>query len=83
MEFERGGTELGWNSEERAVGSVVWAQHGRLEHELCEVEEPRACYTEWSKSEREKQTEYLNIYRWKLENGIEEPICREGMETQM
>ena len=27
-----------------------------------EVDEPRACYTEWSKSEREKQISYINIY---------------------
>ena len=27
-----------------------------------EVDEPRAYYTEWSKSEREKQTPYINTY---------------------
>ena len=27
-----------------------------------EVDEPRAYYTEWSKSEREKQVSYTNIY---------------------
>ena len=32
-----------------------------------EVDEPRACYTEWSKSEREKQILYINIYIWNLE----------------
>ena len=29
-----------------------------------EVDGPRACYTEWSKSEREKQMSYINTYIW-------------------
>ena len=32
-----------------------------------EVNEPRTCYTEWSKSEREKQILYINGYIWNLE----------------
>ena len=32
-----------------------------------EVEEPRAYYTEWSKSEREQQILYININIWNLE----------------
>ena len=32
-----------------------------------EVDEPRACYTEWSKSEREKQIQYINGYLCNLE----------------
>ena len=32
-----------------------------------EVGEPRACCTEWSKSEREKQMSYINAYTWNLE----------------
>ena len=28
---------------------------------------PRACYTEWSKSEREKQISHINTYIWNLE----------------
>ena len=32
-----------------------------------EVDEPRAYYTEWSKSEREKQVSYINAYTWSLE----------------
>jgi len=32
-----------------------------------EVDEPRACYTEWSKSERAKQISYINAYIWNLE----------------
>ena len=32
-----------------------------------EVSEPRAYYTEWSKSEREKQIWYISAYIWNLE----------------
>ena len=32
-----------------------------------EVDEPRTCYTEWNKSEREKQVSYINAYIWNLE----------------
>ena len=32
-----------------------------------EVDEPRAYYTEWSKSERERQMLYINTYIWNLE----------------
>ena len=31
------------------------------------MDEPRAYYTEWSKSEREKQILYINAYIWNLE----------------
>ena len=32
-----------------------------------EVDEPRDCYTEWSKSERGKQISYVNAYTWNPE----------------
>ena len=32
-----------------------------------EVDEPRACYTKWSKSDRERQISYINAYTWNLE----------------
>ena len=32
-----------------------------------DVDEPRDCHTEWSKSEREKQVSYTNTYMWNLE----------------
>ena len=47
-----------------------------------EADEPGACYTEWSKLEREKQILYINTYVWSLEKGADEPICRAGVETQ-
>ena len=31
-----------------------------------EMDEPRACYTEWTKSKREKKS-YINAYTWDLE----------------
>ena len=50
-----------------------------------EVDEPRAYYTEWSKSEREKQMLYIDTYIWNLEiilDCTDEIICRAAMETQ-
>ena len=32
-----------------------------------DVDGPRDCHTEWSKSEREKQILYINAYMWNLE----------------
>ena len=46
-----------------------------------EVDGPRVCYTEWSKSEREKQIPYANTYIWNLEkekSGYEEPREQDG-----
>ena len=32
-----------------------------------DVDGPRDCHTDWSKSEREKQISYINAYMWNLE----------------
>ena len=49
-----------------------------------EVDGPRVCHTEWSKSEREKQKPYANTYIWNLKkNGSDEPRGRTGIKTQM
>ena len=32
-----------------------------------DVDGPKVCQTEWSKSEREKQISYINMYIWNLE----------------
>ena len=32
-----------------------------------EVDQPTAYYTEWSKSERERQILFINAYQWNLE----------------
>ena len=34
---------------------------------LQDTDGPRDCYTEWSKSEREKQILHINSYMWNLE----------------
>ena len=51
-----------------------------------EVDGPRDCHTEWSKSEREKQILYANTYIWNLrnkqKNGHEEPRGKRGIKTQ-
>ena len=36
-----------------------------------EVDETRACYTEWSKSEKEKQISYINTHIWCLNKWTE------------
>ena len=47
------------------------------------MDEPRAYYTECSKSEREKQISYMKAYNWNLEKkDTDEPICRAGIEMQ-
>ena len=43
------------------------------------VNEPVAYYTEWNKSEREKQISCINTHIWNPENGIE-AICRAALE---
>ena len=34
------------------------------------VDEPTACCTKWSKSEREKQISYINTHIWNLEKMV-------------
>ena len=49
-----------------------------------EMDGPRVCHTEWSKSEREKQIPYANTYVWNLKrkkNGTDEPSGRAGIKT--
>ena len=50
-----------------------------------EVDGPRDCHTEWSKSEREKQIPYANTYIWNLKKktGSEEPMGMTGIKTQI
>ena len=49
-----------------------------------EVDEPRAYYTEGSKSERKKQLLYTKAYiHGILKDGTNEPISRAAMETQI
>ena len=49
-----------------------------------EVDRPRVCPTEGSKSEREKQIPYANTYIWNLKKkkGSEEPRGRTRIKMQ-
>ena len=47
-----------------------------------DVRGPRVCHTEGSQSEREKQILHTNAYKWNLENGTDEAICRAGDKEQ-
>ena len=44
----------------RHKNECIWVSYN-------EADEPSAYYTEWSKSEREKQISYISTYMWKLE----------------
>ena len=44
------------------------------------VDEPKAYYTKWSKSEKNKY--HINAYIWNLERGTDEHIYRAAMEMQ-
>ena len=50
---------------------------------LNELDGPRACPTECSKLEREKQIPYANAHIWNLKNSTDEPSGRAGIKTQM
>ena len=49
-----------------------------------DVDGPRDCHTESSKSEREKQLPYANTYIWNLKKKkcSEEPRHKTGIKTQ-
>ena len=40
----------------------LWTKRRLIGVNSSGVDEPRACYIEWSKSEREKQISYINVY---------------------
>ena len=60
-----------WMDKEAVVhiynGILFSPKNERIWVSSSEVDEPRACYTEWSKSEREKQIQDINAYIWNLE----------------
>ena len=47
-----------------------------------EVDEPRACFTDWSKSEGKKQVSYINTHIEALEKWYGAPPCRAWRDTQ-
>ena len=58
-----------WMDKEDVVHICNWIllSHKREWVSCSEVDGPRACYTKWSQSEREKQMLYINAYIWNLE----------------
>ena len=42
-----------------------------------EVDKPRSCYIEWSKSEKENEMSYINAYSWDLEKWYWWPYLQE------
>ena len=49
-----------------------------------EVDEPRACHTEWSQSGRERQISYINTYIWSLDGeGNGNPLQYSCLENPM
>ena len=48
-----------------------------------DMDGPRDCHTEWSKSEGEKQIWYINAHMWNLKKiGIDDHIYKAKIETQ-
>ena len=44
------------------------------------MDEPRAYYTQWGQSKREKQLSFINPYIWIWKDGTDEPIRRAVVE---
>ena len=48
-------------------GLFISYKRGRIWVISIELDEAKACYTAWNKSEREKQISYINTHMWNLE----------------
>ena len=46
-----------------------------MEFSFNEVDETGAYYTEWSKSEREREILYINAYISNIKDGTDDPTC--------
>ena len=61
---------IGWMDKEVVVhiyDEILVTKNHRIWVSCSEVDVSKACYTEWSKSEREKQILFINTYIWNLE----------------
>ena len=84
----------GWMDKEDVVhiyNGILLSHKRKWNWVICrDVDGPRVCHTEESKSARKKQISYINLGQisyinscmWNLKNnGTGEPICRGGIET--
>ena len=60
-----------WTDKEDVVhiyNGILLSHKNEQNWVICrDVDGPRDCHTEWSKSERENQISYINTYMWDLE----------------
>ena len=58
---------LHWATKE-APNGILLSHKKEKNCAICrDVDGPRVCHTQWSKSERDKQISYIDIYMWNLE----------------
>ena len=69
---------------EHIYNGILLSHKKKQNWAICnEVDRPRVCHTEWSKSERERQIPYANTYIWNLRKKcLEEPWGKTGIKTQ-
>ena len=79
-------SSLTWKGEENKTKETKGLLHSHKKEwngAFCrDVDGPRVCHTEWSKSERGKQIPYINAYMWNLKNATGDLIHKEERETQ-
>ena len=57
----------GWRNAAHIYNGILLSHKKKQNLFICsEVDGPRVCHTEWSKSERAKQIPYANTYIWDL-----------------
>ena len=62
-------------NEKKEWGSLMWVS-------WTEVDEPRTCYTEWSKSEREQQISYINAHICNVEKWYMNLFARQAQNIE-
>ena len=71
------------NEVARIYNGILLSRKKNRNWAICsEVDVPRVCHTEWSKSEREKQILYDITYMWNLKYGTNEPIYKTETDSQ-
>ena len=60
-----------------------WAIQKEWNDAICRnVDEPSGCHTDWSKSDKERQTSYDTISMWNLKYDTNEPIYETETDPQ-